>query len=152
MVKYGKCRQIYHTWMLWLWLVVSISHPRKIKTHGTLRFFTPLKKGNSIWTKAHHGFRFPKDHWTLKTGYFGGPYPCYTGSNPSIGGSKILRVPAVHFQGCISWMLTTTTTLNSRDDEYRSIAARFHDFVPRVGPGEVVLTSKRSHKVGAYQL
>ena len=23
---------------------------------------------------------YPKDHWTLKTGYFQVPYPCYTGS------------------------------------------------------------------------
>ena len=40
----------------------------------------------------------PKDHWTLKTGYFGGPYPRYTGSNPSIGGSKILRDILILYQ------------------------------------------------------
>ena len=32
---------------------------------------------------------YPKDHWTLKTGYFEDPTLL---SNPSIGGSKILRV------------------------------------------------------------
>ena len=39
--------------------------------------------------------KFPKDHWTLKTGVILRTQTTllsYTGSNPSIGGSKILRV------------------------------------------------------------
>ena len=38
----------------------------------------------------------PKDHGTLKNWLFWGPYTCYAGSNPSIGGSKILRVEHYH--------------------------------------------------------
>ena len=30
----------------------------------------------------------PKVSWPLKSAYFENPDPCYTGSNPSIGGSK----------------------------------------------------------------
>ena len=37
------------------------------------------------------GIYNPKDHWTLKTGYFEDPTPAIQVQNPSIGGSKILR-------------------------------------------------------------
>ena len=48
--------------------------------------FSKKEKREILWI-------YPKDHWTLKTSYFEDPTPaCYTGSNPSIGGSKILRV------------------------------------------------------------
>ena len=39
----------------------------------------------------------PKDHWTLKTGYFEDPHPeSYRFFHPSIGGSKILRALATN--------------------------------------------------------
>ena len=47
--------------------------------------------GFSLWQPF---LNFPKDHWTLKTGYFEDPTPAsFRFFHPSIGGSKILRVP-----------------------------------------------------------
>ena len=33
-------------------------------------------------------YLLPKESWPLKNDYFEDPNPCYTGSNPSFGGSK----------------------------------------------------------------
>ena len=48
------------------------------------------------WPVANMWIRYPKDHWTLKTGHFEDPNPAKNRFRaPSIGGSKILRVEKV---------------------------------------------------------
>ena len=50
----------------------------------------PRDANKNIW--KHH---LPQGSLEPQNWLFWGPWPCYTGSNPSIGGSKILRVDTI---------------------------------------------------------
>ena len=60
------------------------------KTDGFLNMYL------QAWTIKYDiilAWNYPKDHWTLKSGYFEDQNtPAIQVQNPSIGGSKVLRV------------------------------------------------------------
>ena len=64
-------------------------------------------------------FASPKDLWTLKTGNFEDPTPVYRGSNPSIGGSKILRVACFLLTSCHPLLHFLPTKKNARQSHGR---------------------------------